>query len=447
MTTQHTPYLLKVVSGSNSGALVRLKVGELVIGRSMASDIILHDEGIADLHAKLKVNEDLIILEALAEPIQIDGRPMTAKEVALKPYEAVTLGGSVEFFIADVRKPGGRRADGSYPETGPAITPAERASLNTGTLSRDKAAQQRAKAKKSGSAGGKVWFLLGLGLLVVANLLFFKPFIGNFAEKIGLRETNQQRAESVLDTLKTEGLTVTRERDGRAVISGYVDSRAQKTDLMTQAMKAGEDINYRIWVRQDLVDGAERVARALGQPDLHFKSIQQGKLAANGYVSSEEDWARIKTNIMRDVSGIQAIDDIAVQTLIKRKDALVQFVDKKGLSSRVKVTIDRDRIRVDGELTQAELANWSTIYQEFVAEYGVGPAMIENLQDARSRIKLAIRSVSVGETPFLVSKDGKKYMEGSSLGNDYFIKKITPDQILLTNNGIEISIPYGAESN
>ena len=69
---QHTPYLLKVLSGSNAGALVRLKVAEVVIGKSMSSDIILHDENIADLHLKLKVDEENISLEALAKPVLID---------------------------------------------------------------------------------------------------------------------------------------------------------------------------------------------------------------------------------------------------------------------------------------------------------------------------------------------------------------------------------------
>ena len=148
---------------------------------------------------------------------------------------------------------------------------------------------------------------------------------------------------------------------------------------------------------------------------------------------------------MDDVSGIQAIEDDGIQTLLKRKQALEQFVEKKGLSSRIRVTISNNRITVDGELTQNELTRWGDLYLEFQELHGKGPAIIERLFNARDRIKLIIRSVSVGDTPFLVSKDGKKYMEGSSLGSNYFINKITPDYVLLSNDGVEIPIYYGVE--
>ena len=44
MAIQQTSFVLKVLSGINTGASVRLKTGSLVIGRAMTSDIILHDE-------------------------------------------------------------------------------------------------------------------------------------------------------------------------------------------------------------------------------------------------------------------------------------------------------------------------------------------------------------------------------------------------------------------
>jgi len=352
----------------------------------------------------------------------------------------VTLGG-IDFFIADVRKPG-RRGMEQRPDNLADIpvveTPADTATA-FGRVERP--VTQR---RKSGLSGWAL-FGLGTGLLVVANLLFFKPYLNNIAEQVGLKDSAEQRATQLLGQLQTKGLEVTKDPDGSVSIAGYVQSRSDKQDVMRKAILGGSDISYHIWVREDLVANATQVARALGQTDLSFTNLEEGKLEAHGYVSNEADWARIKNNIMADVSGIQAIDDSKVQTLIKRKEALVQFIEKKGLSSRVKVTIENDRIKVDGELTQGELTRWADLYVEFVELNGVGPSIVENLYDARERLKLVIRSVSVGETPFLVSKDGKKYMEGSNLGDSYFIKKITPDHVLLSNNGIEIPIYYGVE--
>lgn len=444
MSMQHTPYLLKVLSGSNAGALVRLKTGDTVIGKSMSSDIILHDENIADSHIKLRVEEETINLEVLAKPLLIDNKEIDLGSHPLKPYQVVSLG-SIDFFVADVRKPGRRGAETRPSES--IVPPTVRATKSTENIPpvanlRSEPVELKPKSKALG------WSLLlvGLGLLLLANLLFLKPYLSGLAEKVGLSESAEQRAQELLKKLQPTDLTLVRDPDGRTAISGYVQTRDDKRKLMNQALLAGSGINYRVWVREDLVANATQVARALGQNDLSFSNLEQGKLAAHGYVSDEADWAQIKANIMSDVSGIQSIDDRSVQTLIKRKEALVQFIEKKGLSSRVKVTIEKARIKVDGELTQNELKRWATLYDEFTQTNGTGPTIVENLYNVRDRLKLVIRSVSVGDTPFLVSKDGKKYMEGSSLGNDYFIKKITPDHVLLSNNGIEIPMYYGVEN-
>lgn len=443
MSMQHTPYLLKVLSGSNAGALVRLKTGDTIIGKSMSSDIILHDENIADSHLKLRVEEEAINLDILAKPVLIDNKELELGAYPLKPYQVVSLG-SIDFFVADVRKPGRRGAEARSSESvAPPIVKVTRPTETTppaSTLS-----SEPVEAKPKSRALGWTLLLAGLGLLVLANLLFLKPYLSGLAEQVGLSESAEQRAQELLKKLQPSDLTVVRDPDGRIAIAGYVQTRDDKRKLMNQALLAGNGINYRVWVREDLVANATQVARALGQNDLSFSNLEQGKLAAHGYVSDEADWAQIKTNIMSDVSGIQSIDDRSVQTLIKRKEALVQFIEKKGLSSRVKVTIENARIKVDGELTQNELKRWAALYDEFTQTNGTGPAIVESLYNVRDRLKLVIRSVSVGDTPFLVSKDGKKYMEGSNLGNDYFIKKITPDHVLLSNNGIEIPMYYGVE--
>ena len=449
MITQQTPFLLKVLSGSNSGALVRLKVGDVVIGRAMSSDIILHDESIADSHLRLKVSQESIQIEILSPPVLVDNREVEAREMVLKPFQVVTLGG-VDFFVADVRKPGRRAAghgegDQQHSAQAPSQENVMPAQAVSGAHQQGRARTGVTRSMPATKRGGGMKYLLpGLGVLIAANLLYFLPDLLNLAEKVGLRESPIEKAESVISTLNIDNLKVEGGSRG-AVISGYVDTLEEKRRIMTRMSRVGEGVNYRIWSRDELVSNAERVAHALGQTDIGFKALDEGRLAAHGYVSNGNDWERIKVNIMDDVNGIQSIEDGEIQTLIKRREALEQFVEKKGLSSRVSVTIENNRIKVGGELTQSELNRWSDLYQEFQELHGRGPAIIENLYDARDRIKLVIRSVSVGDTPFLVSKDGKKYMEGSNLGSNYFIKRITSDHVLLSNDGVEIPIYYGVE--
>ncbi len=85
MSVQHTVYLLKVLSGANAGAIVRLKTGALTIGRSMSCDIILHDENIADQHVNIEIDNDNIVLKPLALPVFVDGQEITSHEIKLNP--------------------------------------------------------------------------------------------------------------------------------------------------------------------------------------------------------------------------------------------------------------------------------------------------------------------------------------------------------------------------
>lgn len=457
MITQQTPFLLKVLSGSNSGALVRLKVGEVTIGSSMSSDIILHDDSVAESHLRLKVSEDQILMETLAAPVFLDNREIDAKEVLLKPFQVVTLG-EIDFFVADVRKPGRRSVteaeggDGMAPASSETVTEHsgfQKHSVTPGVVAGSRPVNSGRPGTVSGrrsqkTGNGWKYLLLGGALLLLANFFYFLPGLLNLAESVGLKQSSAKRAESVVASLGVDSLKV-EDSGGYSLITGYVDSLEEKRQIMTRVSQIGGDVNYRIWSSDELVANAERVAHALGQRDIGFKALEEGRLNAYGYVSNGDDWQRIKANIMDDVHGIRAIEDDKIQTLLKRKQALEQFIEKKGLSSRVRVTIEDNRIRVDGELTQSELNRWSDLYQEFQELHGRGPTIIENLYDARDRIKLVIRSVSVGETPFMVSRDGKKYMEGSSLGDDYFVKEITPDYVLLSNDGVEIPIYYGVE--
>ena len=102
MSVQHTAFILKVLSGINAGASVRLKTGSSIIGRSMNCDIILHDEAIADQHVRLSVTETGITLHPLARPVFVESTEIAVDEMELKPYQTVRLG-SVEFMVVDAK--------------------------------------------------------------------------------------------------------------------------------------------------------------------------------------------------------------------------------------------------------------------------------------------------------------------------------------------------------
>ncbi len=179
MAIQHTSFVLKVLNGINVGAVVRLKTGSLVIGRSMTSDIILHDENIADQHVQLLITPASVTLQPLARPVFVGGMEVTADSVDLAPYQTVRLG-NVEFWVADSRV----AAPQSASKSAAAVDPApKRPSAGKSAPPPKQKPQSAHKAPAKEAWGGKTWLAIGLGLLLLANLIYWIPQFNTLAAK------------------------------------------------------------------------------------------------------------------------------------------------------------------------------------------------------------------------------------------------------------------------
>lgn len=450
MAVQHTSFVLKVLNGFNAGAVVRLKTGSLLIGSSMNSDIILHDENIADQHIQLLITPAGITLQPLARPVFVAGAEVTAESVELQPYQTVRLG-NVEFQVADSRVAAPAAGNGDHAQA--AASP-KRAATSGKPATAGKTGTPPPAGKKSPATGkparkgwsGKTWLAIGLGLLLLANLIYWAPQVNQWLERLGVRESAEQQASTLLRQLGEQDFKLVTEEDGSVSLSGYTGTALERNELMGKLREAGIRANLHIWSRQDMVDSANMIARSLGEPAIKVKAgTTDGELVAQGFVSTTAAWERIHASILNDVSGIRSMTESELQSMDSYLAAFVQFIQKKGLSSRIEATTDGKSVIVRGELTQPEIELLQTARQEFMDQRGEGPAIDLQVTDIRDRIVLAIRSVSIGKVPFLVAKDGKKYMEGSALGKDYFVKVIKPDHVILTNKGIEIPFYYGID--
>ena len=403
MAIQQTAFVLKVLSGINAGATVRLRTGSLVIGRSMTSDIILHDDNIADQHVQLLITPSSITLQPLARPIFVNGMEVTAESVELAPYQAVKLG-NVEFWVADSRV-AAPQAKAKPASTSTPKRPASAEAPSAAAAKAPPAASNKVTAKQR--MGSKTWLALGLGLLLLANVVYWAPQMNFLLQHLGVQDSAEQQAANLMQTLGKQDFKLVNEPDGSVSLSGYTSTVAERNDLMSRIQSAGLKANLHIWSQDEMAESASTIARAMGQPSLRFKSGDtHGVLVAQGFVSKTADWERVKASILNDVGGIRSIGESDFQTLDGYLAAFVQFIEKKGLSSRIHATTDGKSVIVSGELTQPEIEKLKGLRQAFIDIQGDGPAIVLKVTDVRDRIKLAIRSVSVGKVPFLVAKDG-----------------------------------------
>lgn len=447
MTVHQTVFILRVLRGTNAGAAVRLKTGSLVIGRSMSSDIILYDEDIADKHVQLTVTPSVVTIKPLVQPVFVGGQEVGVDEISL-PLALPVRVGNAEFVVVDSRAANDRRSGSASATAAVGKVAPVHADGQASISGESQPTVAPPLVRKPATRKLAPWLGIGLGLLILGNLVFFAPRLQPFMQGVGLSSSSEQQAEALMHKLGQEDFALQQLPDGSLTLKGYVDTVAQRSELMREVQKAGIKANMSIWAQDELLDSAEMISRTLGEPAIRLRGVQHGHLLADGFVSSDQAWERIKTSIMEDVTGVKDIADDNIQTLERYQATFAQFIGKNGLSNRVKLSTENNAVIVKGELTQKEIEQLTTLREEFIKSYdGTVPDILLKVRDVRDSIKLAIRSVSVGKVPFIVSKEGKKYQEGANLGENYFIKSIKPDFILLTSNGVEIPLYYGIEEN
>jgi len=432
MSKRNINYVVKVLSGVNQGATAELHDDSgVVIGRSAACDIIFSGENVADRHVAVELDGSRIRLTPLAQPVYIDGKDVGSHEVVLRPNQLVNIG-VVDFTIADKNQP--------WPDYD-----ATTRKLIAANESGDFADSNKDSAK---SLLGKPWLWVALATMFLANVHYLAKDYGGIPGLLGMKQTAGQKLVDMLDVEKFPGLYVKHMSNGMTQVTGYVATQAEKKLVEKQVSsyaRSGGNINTHIFVDSELEDNARRIAYSLGEDEVSFTTLEHGRLKASGLINSRSTWLSVKESIRSDVRGVISVNDDAVKNLGEMFSVLQQAVTRKSFGNRLNLKLRKGTIVVKGKLTKLEKTHWQQIKEDFINHSDYPFRFREIIRSPDADIKLSIRSVSVGEIPFVVSKEGNKYFIGSHVGSGYYIKSINDDHVLLKNNNIEFPVYFGQE--
>ena len=426
MATKNRGYSLRVLSGENTGAQIALEPRvPLVVGKSAACNVIFNNEDVADRHVKLVLSEGSVRLRPLAQPVYVEGKDIGLHDATLLPYQLVTIG-KVGFAIGD--------GTGRWPSVDQ-----QGKKQQLGLESTDK------KAETSGA--WKKWlFWLGLAVLILANLHYFSRDEGGIFSAFGLKDTVEEQVYNAIGDADLSNVAVSKTPTGRIKVTGYVATNEQKQRLISSILKVKGDVSHHILVNSNIENNALLIAQTLGEEQIHFSSKGDGVLIAAGYTQSQANWRRVKSNILEDIEGIESINDTQIKPVL---ELLKEGVQEQGLSEKIRVHQKDKKFMVSGDPTQKQIKEWHKLLGRIISPVDGYWSVVEEFTtsaDAKE-FKLSLRSVSIGEIPFIVSKDGKKYLEGAHLGEGYYIKKIMADQVLLKHNGTEIPVYFGKKGD
>lgn len=425
MSKQDIKFAVKVLSGVNQGAVAILRDSSgVVIGKSIDCDIVFSGAEVADRHVAIELNGSRIRLTPLAQPVYINGKDVGLHDVVLQPDQLVTIG-DVDFIIADPKQP--------WP------------SFNTGTkqlvVNKNTTSGYAGRPKSSFLSNPWVWGALAAMLL--ANVHYLTRDHGGIPGVLGLTKAVDQQISSEVNVEKFPGIYIKRLNNGVVQVEGYVSTPAKKSEVNAQLQKYKEKVISHIYVDSELEAHAERIARSLGESEVSFSTLEHGRLKAVGLTDNRNKWLQIKESIRNDVEGVNSINDGEVRNLEEQFNVLKGQASKEKFAERLSLDMQKGTIIAKGKLTEQEKTRWKEIKDNFLKTSFYPFRFREILRTPDADIKLSIRSVSVGEIPFVVSKEGNKYFNGSHVGSGYYIESINDDHILLKNNNIKFPVYFG----
>lgn len=423
-------YVARVLSGVNVGAEALLpSTKPVVIGKSTTSDIIFSGARVANRHIKIQRHGNAIELIPLAQPVYVDGKDVGLKSVILKPNQVVTIG-DVRFAINDKQQPWPDESDKDV----------------AGKVIKEVVLPEKKKSlRKSLLANPLVW-LLSLALIAL-NVHFFVKSAGGLPGILGLTKGVDQQATQIIGETDFGNIKVSTSRDGVTTLDGYVTTVKEKEMLNQKMSHLGSRIIDRVYIDSNLENSANQIARSLGENGVNFTTLEHGRLKADGIINERKSWISIRETIRSDIKGVISINDDEVIDLSEQFLLLSRKVEQQKFSKRIALSRNKGLISVEGRLTPDERETWTEVFTQFQGETSYKFRVIERFTKPSDQFEMAIRTVSVGEVPFVVSKQGKKYFVGSNVGQGYFIEAINSDHIILNNNEIKFPLFFGQKED
>jgi type III secretion system YscD/HrpQ family protein len=215
--------------------------------------------------------------------------------------------------------------------------------------------------------------------------------------------TPLEQVQGLVENLNFPNLEVIPLSNGRIKVQGYVKTPSQQQQLDNTLRPFAGKVQKRLWVRKNLVDSANAVVRALGLRELNVTDGGPGTLVVAGYVKDDLVWQQALTTLRRDIPSVLHIEDQHIETLEKRRHVLKDMLIRQGLDKKVHIQQDGDELAVIGSLNSLEVSHINRIIQTFRQRYGVNPILNSKINRIQTQAQLVIRSVSVGNIPYLVT--------------------------------------------
>ncbi len=417
-------FVLKILSGLNCGAELQLNEGNYNIGSHESNDLVFNDESLAEKHLRIILSDSGLAIRPFVLPVYLKGKPVSQGGGIVDNFDVITIG-DTHFALAP--------SDVIWPDK--IELPKIKKKAAESSLSAD------------GSHSRSIFALIPYSRIVIPSLLVVALvlFVGDFFSERSPIVSAEQKIQAVLDEMNLYKLQLIKQPNNTIRLSGFVQQSKTVKQLEEKLRKSGVAAINRVHAIDDLKDNTKRVLRALGYDRLQVSASKKnaGEMILKGFVDDKSSRQSIVDTLRYDIPGVKNIDYSAVETLEQRLDFLQNEIKKLGLQKKLSVLSTGGILKIEGTLNGIQMENWKIVHSTFQEKYGEEPPLESDIKTKKLSIKLALRSVSIGTTAYLITKKGNKYIEGAFLDNGYLIKSISPGKIVLSKKGTDVDYLYG----
>ena len=408
---QSESLVLHVLTGPQSGAEMALRNAVYTVGAADECDVVLYGAGIADNHLALTVNSSGVSVEAqsariwTAEGILEPGDRSEIDDAAVLTLGAASIAVGPQgtdwesLSVPEVYEPEvdpSQEMDAEAESDQGAEAPAtEGAGVNRGddqgggdTQSEPPDQPEPAADALTDTLNGQRFRLIAAGAVLLAvamgtvALLTFQAGGALNDNANGMRPIDHiaDAATARIDALSLKEVTVETEGPNQIALTGYVADAGQLSALKTSMTEGGIEFVDRVRVVSDLEDNVRLTLSGFSWPvggyaeHLKVGYAGGGILFLDGYIGSEVNRTRLHRAITTDVPAVKDVE-FRRASLDFWAGTLRDGIAEAGLHRWITVTPSNNRLRVSGELTEAEAETWRVAAEAFSAKSGGYPQL------------------------------------------------------------------------
>lgn len=402
-------FLLKIVEGPNKGAEIALVDGVAVtLGKGDDCDIVLADATMPD---------DPISLEPTSGGVMAGGE-------LLAPLQVKTLG-ATSFAVGPADAPWGalvwpkkEAEEAPREDAEPQRDVAEKSGGEKPVGGDDKADEPAPKSgkKRRGGCCGCLFFMLLLLMALAVLAWFFRDRLdetnrnrlGRMSEtargwwarvydRFGQQsaEPVQPRAVTLSDIVEKYGLSLS-ESDAGAKISGNLKTRRERLSATAEAYAVQPGVDIDITDDESLHTAAEDALFALTEGALKVSAATNRRVVVVGHAKSAESLKRTLKALNADVPKLRDVDVSGVVFTHAAAEPQSDAADGRGSPA--------------------------------------APVVARHSKSSKnSLLQLPVCGILTTPYPCLISRDGRRYLEGAEIGGSVILK-IGADSVVLTNS-------------